>query len=215
MTTYGYEPDTEAAGGHRVQLVSGEDLQVMTEVEARWFTANREKYLAETKFTDTTDLQDMDRLLCLELLIFRWNQHLALGRDYDGNLIDEDLIRKQVKDQSEAITRLKTSLGLDKKSRDAALNEGNFAAWLADVKRRARIFGIHRETQLQKALVLMNELSSIIDSFERSDEEERSKLGFSSYEDIVGWVKNTMVPEYKALDEHFLQNEQRYWTRDM
>jgi hypothetical protein len=26
---------------------------------------------------------------------------------------------------------------------------------------------------------------------------------------------NTMLPEYKEIDDHFRENEQRYWVRDM
>lgn len=216
MTTYGYEPDTAAVEPlHQVTLVSGESLQVMTEVEARWFTANRDKYLTETKFTDVTDLQDMDRLLCLELLMFRWNQHLAAGRDYEGNLVDDDLLRKQVKEQSEAITKLKQSLGLDKKTRDAALNEGNFNAWFMDVKRRAKLFGIHRENQLNKALGLINELSANIGAFDRSDAEERRKIGFETEVDIVAWIRDSMLPDFRAVDEYFIEHEQKLWKRDL
>jgi hypothetical protein len=217
MTQYGYDPAAESTGPQLfpVQLCCGETLQVQTEVEQRWFEATKAKYLSETRFTDTTDLQDMDRLLALELLMFRWNQHLASGRDYEGNLVDDDLIRKQVKEQSETITRLKTSLSLDKKSRDAALNEGNFATWLADVKRRAKLFGIHRETQLNKALSLMNELSGIIGAYDRSDEEERKKLGFESESEILQWVRETMLPEFRAIDEYFIENEQKLWKRDL
>jgi hypothetical protein len=217
MTTYGYEPDGASGGPElfRVELCSGEDLQVQTDVEQRWFNQTKEKYLSETRFTDTTDLQDMDRLLCLELLMFRWNQHLAAGRDYFNNLVDDDLLRKQVKEQSEAITKLKMSLSLDKRSRDAALNEGNFAAWFSDVKRRAKLFGIHRENQLNKALALMNELSGIVGAYDRSDLEERKKIGFETAEDILNWVRDSMLPDFRAVDEHFVENEQKMWKRDL
>lgn len=217
MTQYGYEPGGVEVGTplFDVALCSGETLRVQTAVEQRWFNDTKAKYLTETRFTDTTDMQDMDRLLCLELVLFRWNQHLASGYDYQNELVDDDLLRKQVKEQSEAITRLKASLSLDKRSRDAALNEGNFAAWFADVKRRAKLFGIHRENQLNKALSLMNELSGIVGSFDRSDEEERKKLGFESEADIMQWVRETMIPDFKAIDEHFVEHEQKLWARDL
>lgn len=188
---------------------------VQTEVEQRWFNQTKERYLSETRFTDTTDLQDMDRLLCLELSIFRWNQHLASGRDYQSELVDDDLLRKQIKEQSEAITKLKQSLGLDKKSRDAALNEGNFAAWFSDVKRRAKLFGIHRENQLNKALALVNELSGIVGAYDRSDAEERKKLGFETPEHILAWIRDSMLPDFRAIDEYFIEHEQKLWKRDM
>lgn len=216
MTQYGYEPGVEVGSPlFDVTLCSGETLRVQTAVEQRWFNDTKAKYLTETRFTDTTDMQDMDRLLCLELLMFRWNQHLASGYDYQNELVDDDLLRKQVKEQSVAITALKTSLSLDKKSRDAALNEGNFNAWFTDVKRRAKLFGLHRENQLNVALSLMNELSGIVGGFDRSDEEERKKLGFESESDIVQWIRESMLPDFKKVDEYFIENEQKLWKRDL
>lgn len=218
MSDYTYAPDPGTELGiplFDVELCSGETLRVQTQTEQRWFVDTKKKYLAETKFTDITDTQDMDRLLCLELLMFRWNQHLASGYDYHDNLVDDDLLRKQVKEQSVAITLLKTSLSLDKKSRDAALNEGNFATWLADVKRRAKLFGVHRETQLTKALSCMNELSGIVGAYDRSDEEERKKLGYETEHEILQWVRDVMLPDFRAIDEYFLENEQRMWRRDL
>jgi len=217
VTQYGYEPGGVEVGTplFDVTLCSGETLRVQTAVEQRWFNDTKAKYLTETRFTDTTDMQDMDRLLCLELLMFRWNQHLASGYDYQNELVDDDLLRKQVKEQSVAITALKSSLSLDKKSRDAALNEGNFAAWFADVKRRAKLFGIHRETQLNTALALMNELAAIVGAFDRSDNEERKKLGFENEGEILKWVRESMIPDFQKIDEYFTEHEQKLWRRDL
>lgn len=222
MTTYGYIPgaaeefdEEREESRYRVELCSGEGLMVQTEVEQHWFQHTKGRYLEQTKFTETTDLQDMDRLLCLELLMFRWNQHLASGRDYENNIIDDDLLRKQVKEQSSAITQLKQSLGLDKKTRDAVLSEGNFAVWLADVKRRAKLFGIHREDQLQKALALMNELAGIVSTFDRSDADERKKLGYETEAEILKWIRERMIPDFQAVDQHFVENEQKLWKRDL
>jgi hypothetical protein len=222
MSVFGYDPGATGGDGgdlgaqqFEVSLCSGEVAQVQTEVEARWFTDTQSKYLSENKFTDATDLQDVDRLLILELLMFRWSQHLASGYDYQRNLVDDDLLRKQIKEQSEAITKVKTSLGLDKRARDAALNEGNFSTWFADVKRRAKLFGIHRENQLNVALALMNELSSIVSTFDRSDEEERKMIGYATETDVLKWIREYMIPEFQKVDEHFIENEQKLWKRDM
>jgi hypothetical protein len=220
VSVYGYEGggDERADLGspqYEVKLCSGDALYVQTETEQRWFTDTQQKYLKENKFEDTTDLQDLDRLLILELAIFRWGQHLASGYDYHRNLVDEDLLRKQIKEQSEAISKLKATLALDKKSRDAALNEGNFHAWFMDVKRRAKIFGIHRENQLNRGLALMNELGGIIGAYDRADEEERVKLGYRTDAAILDWVRNTMLPAFREVDEHFIENEQKLWKRDL
>lgn len=198
-----------------VNLCSGEIVLVQTETEQRWFNSTKQRYLDENKFDASTDLQDLDRLMVLELLMFRWTQHLASGYDYSRNLVDDDLIRKQIKEQSDVITKLKQSLGLDKRARDAALNEGNFHTWFMDVKRRAKLFGIHRENQLNVGLGLMNELSGIIGAFDRSDEEERKKLGFETEAQIMNWIRETMLPKFREVDEHFINNEQKLWKRDL
>jgi len=198
-----------------VALVSGETIKVQSDVEARWFNDSRRLYLEQTKFTETTDLRDLDRLLVMELMIFRWTQYLAAGQDYTGFDIEEDALRKNIREYSDQITKLKLSMGLTKSARDDAANDGNFAAWIEDLKSRAKVFGMHRENQLTRALTLMNELSGIVGGFDRSDKEEREKLGFQTEADIVAWVRNHMLPSFRELDEHFRKNEQRYWVRDM
>lgn len=199
----------------KVKLVSGKHIEVKTALEAEWFNETRDQYTKQTKFTETTDLRDLDRLLAHELMIFRWTQWLASGSDYDGDLIDENEIRKNLKEFSDQINKIKETMGLNKKARDAATAEGNFAAWIADLKQRAKIFGIHREKQLTKALVLMKELSAVVRSFDRSDEEERQKNGFETPEEIVDWIRNIMLPEFDVIDEHFRKNQQTYWVRDL
>lgn len=198
----------------KVKLVSGKPLDVLTTLEAEWFNETRDSYQNQLKFTETTDLRDLDRLLTLELMIFRWSQWLVSGEDYDGDMPNDEQLRKNIKEQSDAINKLKESMGLNKKARDAATAEGNFAAWIDDLKSRAKVFGIHRQNQLTKALTLMKELSTIVRTFDRCDAEERHKIGFENEVEIVQWIRNVMLPEYDVLDEFFRKNTQTYWVRD-
>lgn len=197
-----------------VHLVSGETAQVRTKTEVEWFNSTKDSYLKQLKFTETTDLRDLDRLLVLELMIFRWTQWLASGDDYDGDATDDEALRKNIKEYSDQINKVKDSMGLAKKARDEAAAEGNFAHWLSDLLSRAKIFGIHRQDQLAKALVLMNELSAVVESYDRSDAEERRKLGFENADEILSWVRTTMLPEFRAIDDYFRTTEQRYWIKD-
>jgi hypothetical protein len=199
----------------RCKLVSGETIEVLSPQEKRWFDRTREEYLDQTKFSETTDLRDVDRLLVHELLIYRWTTWIASGTDYDGHLIDEQDLQRNIKLYSSAVTDIKESMGLTKKARDAAADKGTLADYIANLKQRAKVFGVHREKQLVKALSLFEELSTVVGSFLRSDAEERAKLGFESEAEIVDWIANTMLPEYRAIDEHFRQNEQRYWVKDV
>lgn len=196
-----------------VQLVSGKTTRVQTAMEAEWFNETRDQYLAQTKFTETTDLRDLDRLLVLELMIFRWTQQLSAGVDYEGFEVNAEQLRRNVKEYSDQLNKIKESMGLSKKTRDDAANDGDFSAWITELKRRAKIFGIHRETQLRMALILMNDLSAIVSSYDRSDTEERAKLGFPDVDSIIGWIRDVMLPEYEAVDAHFREHVQRFWTR--
>jgi hypothetical protein len=208
-------PTPVQLGTFHVQLVSGKLAQVQTDLEQEWFEGTRDAYLAETKFTEATDLRDLDRLLVMELMIFRWTQHLAAGKDYDGDMTDDERLRRNIKEYSDQINKIKESMGLNKKARDGAANEGNFASWLADLKARAKIFGVHREKQLTKALTLLEELSTVLGAFDRSDAEERRKIGFETEADVLDWIRTVALPEYRAVDAYFRAHDQRYWLRDM
>lgn len=197
-----------------VTLVSGRQLEVMDPDEVTWFVQQRDQYLAETKFTERTDLADLDRLLVQELMIYRWTIWIARGTDYVGDMVDEERLRRNIKEYSDQINKTKTAMGLTKQARDEAANDGNFAAWLADLKSRAKIFGVHRQKQLTKALALFEELSTVIGAFDRADEEERRKMGFLDEKSIVAWVRDIALPEYRQLDAFFREHEQRYWVRD-
>ena len=209
---------TPSMAGHElvdVVLVSGKTSKVMSDLEAEWFNETRDTYLAQTKFDQTTDLRDLDRLLIMELMIFRWTQWLSAGVDYEGFEVGAEQIRRNIKEYSDQITKVKESMGLNKKARDDAANDGNFAQWISDLKARAKVFGVHRENQLTSALTLFQQLSGIITTYDRSDAEERSKAGFENPEQIIDWLRKVALPQFHEIDEHFRTNQQRYWIRDM
>lgn len=198
-----------------VKTVAGDPLFVQSEQERTWYKRAKSSYLRDTKFTEHTDLLDLDRLLCLELLAFRWNQHLTSGVDYDEELTADEALRRKLKDAHESINKLKTTMGLTKAARTATLETGNFQDTWNELKARAKEFGIHREEQLRVALVQMNELSAIVGAFDRSDAVERAKLGYETEADILTWIREHMLPEYRKVDEHFRANSQRLWRRDV
>ena len=204
-----------AMNPQNVRMVSGLVTQVQTVAEAEYFNSSRDAYLQQTKFTENTDLKDLDRLLVLELMVFRWQQHLFAGHDYDGDMVNEKQLSADIKLYSDQINKIKETMGLSKKAREDAASDGNFSAWLSDLKSRAKLFGIHREQQLTKSLVLMKELFTIVGSFDRSDAEERQKLGFETEAEIVDWIRNVMQPEFDELDKYFREHQQRYYIRQM
>lgn len=209
------QPVAPPPTGFPVRMVSGKTTHVMTAAEQEWWNESRDAYMAQTKFTEVTDMRDMDRLLAMELMVFRWTQWMSAGLDYDGDMIvSEKDLQLQLKGYSDQITKIKASMVLSKDARDAAANEGNFARWFSDLKARARIFGIHREEQLQVALTLFNELAATVRVFLAADEEERGRTGLRTSDDVLRYINDDIIPRYVALDQYFQEHEQRLWIKD-
>lgn len=204
-----------AKKGVAVQLVSGEQLTVKDPTEATWFIRTRNAYLAQTRFTEVTDLQDLDRLLQLELLYFRDSNWVASGFDYDGDEIDAAKLTTELRNLSKEINDTKKAMGLAKSARDATANSGDFATWFEDAKQRAKAFNFHRQEQLAMVLALLNELSAIVGTFDRSDEEERQKTGYTTEGEILDWVRRVALPQFREHDEYFRTHDQSLWVRKM
>lgn len=198
----------------KVKTVTGFEIEVMGRTEAKYFRDQMALYLAENKFTAVTDKADLDRLLFLELLIFRWTGWLSSGKDYDGYMTQstEDQIRKNIKEVGPQISTIKNDLGLTKSQRDKEAFE-SVGQYLVDLKARAKEHGVRREKQLTTAICLVKELFSLIGTYDRSNELERSKIGLESAEDILDWVRHSMKPDFDAVDEYFRTHQQKMWVR--
>lgn len=198
----------------KVTTVSGHQIEVMGAEEARYYRAQKTKYMNENKFSAVTDLADLDRLLFMELMVFRWTNWLASGKDYDGFLSanQEDQLRKNLKEMSPLISQVKNDLGLTKSQRDKEAFE-SVGQYLIDLKARAKEHGVRREKQLTAALCLTKELFSLVGTYDRSNPLERSKIGLESADDILDWIRGHMRPQFDEIDLYFQQNQQRYWIR--
>jgi len=206
-------PPAPPAAFH-VTTPSGQVIEVLTDSERTFYEGQAGRYQTENKFSNTSDLLDLDRLVFLELLVFRASSWLGRGTYYDGAVLTdraEGDCRKAMKENSELISRVKTDLGLTKAARDKADYE-SVGAYVTLLKQRAKEFGVHREKQLVKGITLCQQLFAILGAFDRSDEVERRKIGYESADDILEWVRTVMQPEFQAVDDHFAKNTQRYWT---
>lgn len=205
-------PGTPITNLRSVYQLNGQALDVMGDDEALYYGESQRRYLDENTFTANTDLADLDRLLFFELLVFRWTRWLASGRDYDGFLSPgaEDQLRKNLKETSPLISQIKNDLGLTKASRDRSAD--SVGAYIVELKKRAKEHGIRRETQAARAIVLANELFSLVGTYDRSNPLERSKIGLDSPDDILEWVRSYMRPEFEDVDKAYRAGTQKYWV---
>lgn len=217
MTVTAPAAQTQVSSGPQLKKVvqlNGQEIHVQGNEEAKFYKAQRDRYLVENAFTMQSDLADLDRLLFLELLDFRWRTWLASGKDYDGGWLtpgQEEQVRKNLKDNSPLISQVKADLGLTKSARDKEKAE-SVGAYLTELKARAKEHGVRREKQLTVALCLMNELFSLVGTYDRSNQLERSKIGLDTPDDILDWIRDIMKPRYEEVDAHFRANSQKFWV---
>lgn len=196
-----------------VRAPSGATYTVLNEAEAAYFEDHRDRYLSDNHFTNMSDLQEVDRVLVMEMMCWRWSNWITAGYDYFGTVIDDQALQKQIKEYSSELRLIKKALGIDKTSRDKDKGD-SIAEYIENIRRRAKEFGYHREEQLTKALILFNELSALITLHDNCDERER-KENHVTQMDVMQWIRDTAIPEYEAIDAHFRQTKQRLWIRSL
>lgn len=208
VTTGGAPPVIEL---RVVKQPTGSELKVQGRDEERFYNQQKKKYLDENRFDAISDLADLDALLMHELLDFRYSTQLASGKNYDGlflNYAAEEQLRQNKLAEAKVIADIKRGLALNRASRDAS--QGSTADYIADLLRRAKEFGVNRDNQIMRAIVLANELRSIVETFDRSNDVERRVVGIETVDDIVQWVRETFIPGFDEVDAAFRQN-QKLW----
>lgn len=186
----------------------------MGQMEADFYDKSAKHYRDENEFTNASDVLDLDRILFYELQIFRMGYWLSKGKDYDGFDVSSVELRRNLKEVADQLSRVKNDLGLTKAARDKAQAE-SVGAYLMELKQRGKEFGVHREKQLGKAIELVKQLFAITSAYDRADQVEREKLGFRDADEVLAWIRETMKPEFDAVDEYFRTHQQKFWVRDI
>lgn len=194
-----------------VIMPSGAPFPVHSE-EVDYIVDRASRYLSENHFTNISDIQDVDRMLIMELICFRWGTWISRQKDYWGDAVDMDQLQQSLKSHSTELRQLKKQLGIDKLARDRAKGEDSVPAYLNNLLRRAKEFGVNRQKQLGKALELFQELQALVTLHDNCDEIERQENHVQT-EDIMTWLKEVAFPEFNAIDEYFRTHQQQTWIR--
>lgn len=181
--------------------------------EVGYFQERVKKYLSDNHFTNVADLATVDQVLMGELLVWRWMNWVTQQKDYWNDPVDEAGLSKTIKDLSTEIRQLKSSLGIDKITRDRQRGEESVAAYITNLRIRAREFGVNREKMLDKALELFQQLKAEITLYDNCTEDERQELG-KTQDEIFAIIRDHIIPEFDAVDEYFRKHQQRIWIRD-
>lgn len=165
----------------------------------------------------------MDRLLSLEVQNFRVTWFLNAGMDYGGTdftATEETALRRAQKETALQISEIQNDLMLTKSQRDKEKHD-SVGAYIEQLKVRAKEHGIKREKELGRGLELMHELFAVVGAFQRSNAAERAKLvgvngePMEKAEDVLTYITDYIQVEFKAVDDHFREHQQRFWIREM
>lgn len=208
---------TQGSNPYGVQLFtvtspSGSDLNLQTQEEADWYESRRDRYLADNAFPNISDLQDLDRLLTLEVLSYRWSYWMSQGFDYLYSRVDENALKNSIREYSSETRLVKSALGIDKATRDKDKGT-SLSDYTENLLTRAKQFGYHRNEQYALAVTKIYDLRSMVLTYERCDEEERRLLDLS-LESIYAWIKDNLIADWDAQSAAFRAN-QATWVRSM
>lgn len=184
------------------------------ESEFQYFKQRANKYLADNDFQNVSDYQDVDRLLIMELLCYRWGLWISNQRDYWGEAVEENTLQKSLSGHSAEIRQLKKNLGLDRETREKVRGEDSPANYIASLRIRARHFQHKlRYPQSAKAVELFQELRGVVTLHLNCDEKERIELGVTS-DQVIRWLTEDAFPRFQAIDDAF-REEQKMWINEM
>lgn len=200
------------ASAKAVKLASGADYEVMHETEAQIVNNLVQRYTTEYLFSSISDLQDVDRIIIMELMAHRYSGWQNRGHDYYGQEIDNKDLDERILNASKEVRQIKKALGIDRLTRDKDKGD-SVPEYLENLRVRARQFGLMREKQLDVALSKFQKLSGLTTLYWNCTDIERKEEKCTA-EDILKWLRDEAIPEFNEIDEYFQEHEQRYWVRE-
>lgn len=207
------EFDELVEGGGVIKVVgpSGAVYDVIHESERDYWETTVTKYLSDYKFTNSSDLQDLDRVVSTELLLYRYQQWTQLEKDYFGESIDVVETNRAYKEKSAELRQIKKSLGIEKVAREKDQGD-SVAAYIENLRRRAHEFGIMRNEQAVKAITLWQELIALLTFHDKCTKEERKEQHIE-IEDLIEWIRQ-VIPEFEEIDTEFKKTTQKLWISE-
>jgi len=196
-----------------VQSPSGAEQHLQTQEEADWYEDRRDRYLKDNAWPNVSDLMDLDRLLMLELMIYRWSLWLGQGFDYLFARVEENQLKTAIRDYSVEARQVKSSLGMDKVTRDKEKGE-SLADYTEKLLSRAKAFGYHRNEQYATAVTKIYQLRSMVLTYDRCDEEERRLLDLS-YESILEWIRKDLIADWDEQQAKFRETQAMWIQEDL
>jgi|GEM_PF-6088144 len=205
------DADDDAVVGVEATTPSGATIIVMNQPEADYYDQVHKRYLQDNKFKNVSDILELDRILIMELMCYRWGIWILAEEDYFGRKINPTEVQKSIETYSREIRGIKKDLGIDKSTRDKDKGD-SVAEYVQMLGIRAKEFGITRNKQSAKAIEILMEARALITLYENSSDSERKEFK-ANFEDIIDWLKSKFS-EFEEIDAALKKN-QATWIRDI
>jgi hypothetical protein len=205
------EIDEASEDGFPVALPSGAVYHVLAQSEVAYVQERAKQYTETFRWDNVSDIQDVDRIVIMELLCYRWGKFLALGKDYFGDEVqDERELRKNLKEYAAELRQLKKSIGIDKATREKETGADSVPAYLEQLRIRAKEFGINRDKMQAKTIELGQQVIALVTLWDRCDEQEQIE-NRATANDVCEWLRDVFIPEFQAVDKAFREGHQKMW----
>jgi SHS2 domain-containing protein len=195
-----------------VSSPSGAEIKLLTDSEKDYYEQISARYQKDNIFANVSDLQELDRILLMELMIYRWSQWLLEEKDYDGELVNVAELQKNIIEHSKEIRLVKKALALDKVTREKEHGE-TVADYLHNLRLRAAEFGVMRNEQSVKAITLFKEIQARFTFYKNCTPDERTEFNATA-DDFFEWLESKFE-EFDEIDQAFRETSQRYWIREI
>lgn len=195
-----------------VSSPSGAEIKLLTDNEKEYYEQISARYQKDNIFTNVSDLQELDRVLLMELMIYRWSQWLLEEKDYFHEPVNVAEIQKNIIEHSKEIRLVKKALGIDKLTREKEHGE-TVADYIHSLRQRAKEFGIMRNNQAVAAITLLKELQGVIQFHDNCTEDERQEFHVQ-IDDVLKWIRD-QFDKFDEIDAEFRKSSQTYWVREL
>lgn len=212
MSEFSFDDDIEETevepDAHIITGPGGSKFECLNQDEKTYFEQTAEEYQKDFSFSNASDLAELDRILTMETLIFRYGNWLSRQKDYSGGKIDMKEYQGYFNTHNKGVLEVKRALGIDKSSRDKARGS-SFAEMWENLRTHCMELGIVRNEQAIKSISIMRELFGKIQFHKNSHDDERKEF-HATAEDIVEWIWGQKA-EFDKIDAEFRETSQKFW----
>ena len=210
----GDDDQDEGTAAIDVMLPSGQTTSVSRDTEAEYLESKAAEYQEQFAFTNPVDLGVLDMIVSMEMLVWRWQRWLNLGHSDDGEPIAVKQITEAMKQTSAELRLLRSSLGMDKVTRDRTTGDGSLPEFVARLKEGAKAMNVFRCEQVDITLEHGMQLITLANIWRNGDPEEQEMFGCTS-DEIMQWILTVYAPAMKTASDYFATNVQSIWIREM